>query len=130
MRSVTRNWTVGALLLATGFLASGAANATVDNARVAYLQSRESITLSVSITPNGSVPSHASCVFTANVSGGTPTYHYSWTVNNSPVGSDAQAISYTNNGSAFRIAVTVTDGNSDQASDSNIMSIGGSTCGS
>lgn len=85
-------------------------------------------TLSVNITPNGSVPAHATCTWTAAVSGGTPPYHYAWTANNSPVGFDSPNLSYQNNGSAFRILVDVTDSNNDMGEDSNIMTIGGTFC--
>src|SRR3954468_7452225 len=82
-------------------------------------------TLSVSITPNGAVPSHTQCTWTATVSGGVAPYHYAWTVNNVAAGTDSQFLQYTNNGNPFRVFVTVTDANSAQAIDSNVMSVGG-----
>ena len=85
-------------------------------------------TLSVNITPNGSVPAHATCHWTATVSGGVAPYHYAWTANNTPVGSDLPNLTYTNNGGPFRILVDVTDQNGDFAEDSNIMTIGGTFC--
>jgi hypothetical protein len=85
-------------------------------------------TLSVDITPNGSVPAHATCHWTAAVSGGVAPYHYAWTANNTPVGSDLPNLSYTNNGGPFRILVDVTDQNGDMGEDSNIMTIYGTFC--
>lgn len=126
MGNVGRKWAVCALLLAGAVTATGATKAARLRPRAVSTQSVQTRTFFVSITPNGAVPSHASCIFTANVSGGTAPYHYAWAVNNSPIGSDAQAVSYTNNGTGFRIDVNVTDNTGDTGYDSNIMTIGGS----
>ena len=129
MGNVGRRWTISAFLLAAAVAVSGTMNRASLYARAVSAPSHVAGTLSVSITPNGSVPSHATCIFTANVSGGSSPYHFAWSVNNSPIGSDSQTVSYTNNGSSFRIDVQVTDNLGDQGYDSNIMSIGGTNCG-
>src|SRR4029077_6813053 len=85
-------------------------------------------TLSVNITPNGNVPAHATCTWTATVSGGVAPYHYAWTANNTPVGSDQPNLGSANNGSPFRILVEVSDQNNNMAEDSIIMTIGGTFC--
>ena len=118
MRTAGRNWMMVVFL----FLGIGAMTAAI----AVSPNNTAHRTFSVSITPNGSVPSHQSCHFTANLGGGTAPFHYAWAVNNSPVGDDNQVIVYTNNGSAFRIDVHVTDNNGDTGYDSNIMGIGGS----
>ena len=127
MGKASRNWMISAVLLAAAVTVSGSASPASAHARPVSNRSIGSHTLSVSITPNGSVPAHGSCHFTATVSGGSGSYHYAWAVNNSPVGDDFSVILYTNNGSAFRIDVHVTDANTgDTGYDSNIMGIGGS----
>ena len=127
MGKASRNWMISAVLLTAAVTVSGSANPASVQARTVSNGSIGSHTLSVSITPNGAVPAHSSCHFTATVSGGSGSYHYAWAVNNSPVGSDFSVIVYTNNGSPFRIDVNVTDANTgDTGYDSNVMSIGGS----
>ena len=128
MGNVARNWAICAVLVAATLAVAGTTNPASLQARAVSPASKDARTLSVSITPNGSVPSHATCHWTASVSGGSGNYHYAWAVNNSPIGSDFYSVAYANNGSSFRIEVTVTDGNTgDQGYDSNIMTIGG-TC--
>lgn len=127
MGKASRNWMISAVLLAAAVTVSGSASPASAHTRTVSKGSLGSHALSVSITPNGSVPAHAACHFTATVSGGSGSYHYAWAVNNSSVGGDASVIVYTNSGSPFRIDVNVTDANtSDTGSDSNIMTIGGS----
>jgi len=127
MGKASRNWMISAVLLAAAVAVSGSASPASVRTRTVSNGSMGSHTLSVSITPNGSVPAHSPCHFTATVSGGSGSYHYAWAVNNSPVGGDFSVIVYTNNGSPFRIDVNVTDANTaDTGSDSNIMTIGGS----
>ena len=129
MGNVARKWTIFAFLLAAAFAGSGTSNPASLHARAVSPRSAHSRTLSVNITPNGSVPSNYPCHWTASVSGGSGNYHYAWAVNNSPIGSDYYIVTYTNNGSPFRIDVTVTDGNSgDQGYDSNIMTIASTSC--
>lgn len=128
MGSIARKWRTYVFLLGGAFTVSLTSTPANLQARTLRGHATRSATLTVSISPNGSVPSHTPCHFTASVSGGSGNYHYAWTVNNSAIGSDSQTVVYTNSGSSFRIDVTVTDGNTgDQGYDSNIMSIGG-TC--
>jgi hypothetical protein len=122
-----RTLSICAVLLVAA-IAAGAENrpARLD-AKAASKPARKH-TLSVDISPNGSVPAHATCHWTATVSGGVSPYHYAWTANNTPVGSDLPNLTYTNNGGPFRILVDVTDSNGGFAEDSNIMTIGGTFC--
>jgi hypothetical protein len=69
-------------------------------------------------------PLFSTCHWSASTSGGVSPYHYAWTVNNSPVGTDSPNLSYTNTVGAFRLLVTVTDQNGDMGSDSKIISNG------
>jgi hypothetical protein len=129
MRRLRRKWIVGAFLVAT-VLVVGATSASGSlRTPSAHRPTRHSHTLTVNITPNGQVPAHWTCHWNASVSGGSGNYSYAWRANNSPVGFDSPVLTYTNNGSPFRIDVTVTDNStSDQGADSNIMSIGGTFC--
>jgi hypothetical protein len=80
-------------------------------------------TLTVLITPGNSVPANTLCHWHATPSGGTAPYQYAWTVNNSPAGNGSDVLAYLNNGSAFRVFVTVTDATTAQANDSKVISI-------
>jgi len=56
-----------------------------------------------------SVRSAATCMWTANPSGGAPPYTYAWFVNSVPQTESGSSLTYSNSGSAFRVDVTVTD---------------------
>jgi|SRR5947207_2026500 len=127
MDNVARKWTICALLLAAAISVSGADKPASLRASGVSTRIREAATLSVAITPAGPIPTNVYCTFTANVSGGVPGYHYAWYVNNSPIGTDSQYLSYLNHG-PFRIQVFVTDADGTQANDSKIISTGGSSC--
>jgi hypothetical protein len=126
MNNVARRWSA---CVALSLAAVGVSAARNQDVKAVSEQARHVGSLFVSITPNGSVQSHATCTWTANVTGGVAPYHYAWTINNVPAGFDSQFLQYTNNGSAFRVLVTVTDDASAQAWDSNVMSVGGTSCG-
>jgi hypothetical protein len=130
MRRVGRSWAIYLTVLAAIAVASQVTKAANPHARGIAARASHSITFPVSITPNGSVPLHVSCTYTANVSGGTAPYHYAWKVQNVTYGSDSPTISYSSNGGSFHVEVSVTDANSDTGYDSNIMNTGGSSCGS
>ena len=123
-----RSWMIGLVSLG-GIVVAGRATKAWGVQVGPRVASDHSVTFPVSITPNGSVPLHVSCTFTANVSGGTPPYHYAWKVQNVAYGSDSPTISYSSNGGGFHVEVNVTDANSDTGYDSNIMTTGGSRCG-
>lgn len=125
MMNVARRLGVGAALLGAMIAVSAARNQS-PGAGLEHI--RNIATLAVAVTPNGAVPSYVQCTWTATVTGGVAPYHYAWTVNNVPMGSDSPYLQYTNNGSAFRVLVTVTDQNAEQAWDSNVMSVWGSSC--
>jgi hypothetical protein len=118
----------------TGFAAIAVAGqvtkASSLHARSNGSRASHTLTFPVSITPNGNVPLHVACTYTANVSGGTAPYHYAWKVQNVAYGSDSPTISYSSNGGGFHVEVNVTDANNDTGYDSNIMTTGGSSCGS
>jgi minor extracellular protease Epr len=78
---------------------------------------------SVSIIGNTEIEAYLSCQWSAAVSGGTSPYSYSWTVNGQSVGDNSSSLSYTNNGSPFTIAVTVTDAAGGVASDDHAVAI-------
>jgi Flp pilus assembly protein TadG len=123
-----RRLSICATLLVAVIAASAENQPAGPDAKAASTPAKNLTTMSVNITPNGSVPAHATCTWTATVSGGVSPYHYAWTVNNASVGFDSQFLQYTNTGSPFRVLVNVTDQNGDFASDSNIMTIGGTFC--
>lgn len=128
MNNVGRKWTIGAFVLAATIAASAADKPASVYTRGESSPATKLGTLSVLITPAGPVPLHATCTFTANVSGAVGVIHYSWAVNNSPIGFDYFQLSYQNNG-PFRIQVFITDdANGAQANDSKIISTGGSSC--
>lgn len=125
MTTAGRKWSIATLGLLLAFATTAAAgNGTFDRAPRLGLGS----TFTVSITPTHSVPAHTTCTWTANVSGGTAPYSYAWEINNSPIGSDSPTLSYTTGTMGFRIFVIVTDATSAQATDSKIITIGGSSC--
>ena len=67
--------------------------------------------LSASISGTSSIASGASCNWGVAVSGGAAPYAFEWSVNGSPAGDGSDSLNYTNTGSAFTIAVLVTDQN-------------------
>lgn len=66
---------------------------------------------SASISGTSSIAQGASCNWGVAVTGGAAPYSFEWTVNGNPEGDGSESLNYTNNGSAFTIAVTVTDQN-------------------
>jgi len=91
------------------------------NSNVVYFQRPAAI--SVSIQGQFQIRPNDSCYWTANASGGTGAYSYAWTVNGQPVGSNSSQLFYTNTGSSFTLAVTVTDGSSTPGADSRSVSV-------
>ena len=65
--------------------------------------------LTASIAGNDEIAPYVGCSWSAVVSGGTPPYEYSWTVNGQPVGGNDPNLGYTNTGMDFRIRLEVTD---------------------
>jgi hypothetical protein len=126
MERPARTWSICAALLAVSIGTSAATLPLHSDVQAVSALPKDVGTLTVLITPATSVPAHTFCHWTATPSGGTGPYHYEWTVNNSPVGDDNSVLAYTNNGSAFRVFVTVTDATTAQATDSKIITIGGS----
>jgi subtilisin family serine protease len=80
----------------------------------------------VTIAGPSSVRPNATCVWTANVSGGLPPYSYSWTVNSSAVGGNSPELIYQNGGSSFTINVLVTDAATGTANKSKSVTVSAS----
>lgn len=78
--------------------------------------------LGVSIDGPTEARPHATCSWTANVSGGTGPYSYSWTVDGGFGGSSYEA-TYTNGGWLFYVQVSVTAANGAQGSATKAVSV-------
>lgn len=80
----------------------------------------------VTITGPSSVRPAATCLWTANVSGGLAPYYYSWTINGAPVGGNSPELIYQNGGTNFTINVVVTDAATGTGSKSKSVTVSGS----
>lgn len=92
---------------------NGATTGTVTNGmgvanRVLYSRVTVPNVLYVSIIGPTVVLSGASCVYSASVTGAPGPYTYSWTINGSPFGGNTSSILFTNSGSPYDVAVSVT----------------------
>lgn len=129
MVNVTRKWRIWGTLIVATVVASCGQNPSGPDASSLSVRANILDSFSVLITPTHSVPPHVQCHWNATVTGGVSPYHYAWTANNVPVGGDSPNLAFTNNGSSFRVLVTVTDATSAQTWDSKVITVAvGATC--
>jgi hypothetical protein len=111
----SRNAAVASVNASTGVVSGVAAGSTSILASFDGLVAEVPITVttpppisSVSINGPSSVESKVSAMWVAGVQGGVPPLQYSWKINGSVVtGNNTNSLTYTNAGSQFTIAVTV-----------------------
>lgn len=99
------------------------------NSNTVYFQRPAAI--AVTIEGQFGVKPYEGCYWTANVSGGSGSYTYQWSVNGGGSFPNSPQVYYHNSGSNFTLAVTVTDGVSMPGSDQKSVSVSSAnpTCG-
>ncbi len=87
--------------------------------------------IAASIVGPASVKPRATCDYTATAAGAPGPYTYAWSVNGVPAGFNAPTFSYTNSGSTYNVAVTISAPGavSGSRSLSVVVSAGASACG-
>lgn len=87
--------------------------------------------ISVTIEGQFGVKPNEGCYWTANVTGGSGSYAYQWSVNGGGSFPSSSQVYYQNGGSNFTLTVTVTDGVSAPGSDQKSVSVSTAnpTCG-
>lgn len=117
-------------------LVRGASPVTIGNGlgvpnRLLFSRITPPMAITATIAGPSAVKPRVTCDYTASAAGAPGPYTYTWSVNGAPAGSNAPTISYSNGGSSYNIAVTISAPGavSGSRSLSVAVSAGASACG-